>query len=138
MTMKTLREASRTVAAAGGGLAIRYPDPAGALQARGVSWPRLSAYCPQDDAHEALLTVRDTLAYVHRMSAPLPAAGDAAATAAYDGAVDAMLHLLGLGSCANVIMGNEQIRGVSGGQKRRVSIAEALMSGAPIICLDEP
>lgn len=34
------------------------------------------------------------------------------------------LTILGLNSCANTIVGNEMLRGVSGGQKRRVTSGE--------------
>ena len=36
--------------------------------------------------------------------------------------VEAMLRLLGLQECADTIVGNALIRGVSGGQKKRVTI----------------
>lgn len=51
--------------------------------------------------------------------------------------VDRVLKLLSLTNCANTLVGNELVRGVSGGEKKRVTIAEALVSNARLICMDE-
>ena len=34
-------------------------------------------------------------------------------------------------------MGNDLVRGVSGGEKKRVTVAEALVSNARLFCMDE-
>jgi ABC-type multidrug transport system ATPase subunit len=52
-----------------------------------------------------------------------------------------VLHLLtkmGLDSCANTIVGNVFIKGLSGGQKRRLSLAIVLMKRLDVLMLDEP
>lgn len=51
--------------------------------------------------------------------------------------VDRVLKLLSLTNCANTLVGNELVRGVSGGEKKRVTIAEALVSNSRLLCLDE-
>lgn len=38
--------------------------------------------------------------------------------------VDAILEMLELTDCADTVVGNELIRGISGGQKKRLSIGE--------------
>lgn len=43
---------------------------------------------------------------------------------------------LGLNECANTIVGSGAIRGVSGGQKRRVTVGEMLMPPRPIKFMD--
>jgi len=48
-----------------------------------------------------------------------------------------VLRMLPLDNCADTLVGNTQVRGVSGGEKKRVSIAEALVSNARLLCLDE-
>ena len=47
-----------------------------------------------------------------------------------------MVQILGLQECANTIVGSNMIRGVSGGQRKRVTIGEALLANARILALD--
>uniref|UniRef100_A0A7S4ACS2 ABC transporter domain-containing protein n=1 Tax=Pseudo-nitzschia australis TaxID=44445 RepID=A0A7S4ACS2_9STRA len=51
--------------------------------------------------------------------------------------VDTYINLLGIDNVRNSFVGNEEIRGVSGGQRRRVTIGEMMMNDSPIICGDE-
>jgi ABC-type multidrug transport system ATPase subunit len=51
--------------------------------------------------------------------------------------VDVTIKALGLDHVRDTFVGNEEIRGVSGGQRRRVTIGEMLMHPAPILCGDE-
>ena len=39
---------------------------------------------------------------------------------------------------ASTVLGDALVRGVSGGQKRRVTIDEALLAAAPLLLLVEP
>ena len=146
--------------------AIRYNgESVTALEARGISVRKLASYCPQQvrargcvaaqcavltaiapvrtahppqDIHEPVLTVRETLQFAHSMSAAAPAPGaPEAQRAAYSRRVDEVIELLGLKECENTIVGNQQIRGISGGQKRRLTIGETLLSEARVLCLDE-
>ena len=58
-------------------------------------------------------------------------------TKALERRVDTMFKLTGLEECADTIVGNEIVRGVSGGQKKRVTTAEMLISNARVFLLDE-
>jgi hypothetical protein len=49
-----------------------------------------------------------------------------------------MIELLGLRGCENTIIGNEYMRGVSGGEKRRVTVGEILLGPGKAVFLDEP
>ncbi|KAK9463807.1 ABC-2 type transporter-domain-containing protein [Lipomyces oligophaga] len=49
---------------------------------------------------------------------------------------DVVMAMLGLSHTINTKVGDAFVRGVSGGERKRVSIAEAMLSGAPIQCWD--
>lgn len=52
--------------------------------------------------------------------------------------VDYLLGLLRIKKCQNTRIGNNLIRGVSGGERKRTSIACELLSDSKILFLDEP
>ncbi len=94
---------------------------------------RLGTMVPQDDVLLPGLTVRQTLLF----GAALKCKGfDAAQRIAR---VEALLEALGLCTCAAVLVGAANgLRGVSGGQRKRCSIAMELLSDPAILYLDEP
>jgi ABC-type multidrug transport system ATPase subunit len=55
----------------------------------------------------------------------------------YDGIVQTVLSELGLQDCATTIIGDGE-SGISGGEKRRVSIACQILSRPSMLCADEP
>ncbi|KAH9909366.1 ABC-2 type transporter-domain-containing protein [Xylariomycetidae sp. FL2044] len=90
-----------------------------------------SIYLAELDEHLPELTVGDTLAFAASTRETiwgqpvqsLKTSADISTLFSLDGAYD-------------TLMGNALIRGVSGGEKRRTSIAEALLGGAPLQCWD--
>ena len=52
--------------------------------------------------------------------------------------VNKLLRDLGLEKCADTMIGNELIRGVSGGERKRTSIGVELLTNPSMIFLDEP
>lgn len=94
---------------------------------------RHCAVVTQQDFHWAFLTAREVLAY----ALDLYDAGSASA-AEKNGKVDEMLSSLGLTGCAETKVGNQFMRGLSGGQKRRLSIGTALLKSPSVIFMDEP
>ena len=85
----------------------------------------LVAFVPQSDAHAPRLTVEDTLLFSSHCKGG-------------DGGIPAMVaEGLGLSGVTETFVGNEQIRGVSGGQRRRVTLGEMLTFDTPLICGDE-
>ena len=115
-----------------------------AADAAAVQVNRLCAYVDQGEAHMSLLTVRETLQFALDSSVASPtlmappgspeAAEYAQAAAAK---VDLIIDVLGLRECQHTILGNAMLRGVSGGQKRRVSVGEMLVTNARALFLDE-
>merc|ERR1711998_813791 len=51
--------------------------------------------------------------------------------------VDELLTTMGLNSCADTKVGNEFLKGLSGGQRRRLSLASAFLKDPLVIFLDE-
>ncbi|KAJ5224589.1 ABC multidrug transporter C [Penicillium citrinum] len=49
---------------------------------------------------------------------------------------DVVMAMLGLSHTINTRVGNDFVRGVSGGERKRVSIAEATLCGSPVQCWD--
>ncbi len=49
-----------------------------------------------------------------------------------------MIKSLGLEDCKNVYVGDDFVKGLSGGQKKRTSIGVELMVNPSLIFLDEP
>ncbi|KAL4942403.1 hypothetical protein BDV06DRAFT_164360 [Aspergillus oleicola] len=49
---------------------------------------------------------------------------------------DVIMAMFGISHTKNTIVGNDFIRGVSGGERKRVTIAEACLSSAPLQCWD--
>lgn len=90
----------------------------------------------QDPEHQFLAgTVREELTISARMARPRPTESNPAASGAADTdeRVDALLERLGLGRLAEANPFT-----LSGGQKRRLSVATAIAASASVLVLDEP
>ena len=94
---------------------------------------RLTAYVPQSDTLPAYLTVGEALMFVHRLRVE----GDLT-NAERDGAVSECLSVLGIDGIKDELIGDEHRRGISGGQKRRLTLARGLVGGSQIVFADEP
>jgi ABC-type multidrug transport system ATPase subunit len=93
---------------------------------------KLVGYCPQDDVLAPDLTVQETLEH----SAALRLRGSSPAERSE--AVERTLELLNLTHVRYSLVGGTTRRGVSGGERRRVSIAVEVISRPTILVLDEP
>lgn len=91
------------------------------------------AHVRQDDRLLPHLTVRETLAFVAKLRLPAHFSQEQR-----DQRVDDVIAELRLRQCAHTRVGNEYVRGVSGGERRRVSIAVQLLWNPGILILDEP
>ena len=104
----------------------------------GVHLSLLANYVDQLDTHLPYLTVRETATFACVNSTVVPEKlGDPMLVAEAGARVERVLTLLKLQNCANTLVGNELVRGVSGGEKKRVTIAEALVTNARLLCMDE-
>ncbi|KAJ7471516.1 pleiotropic drug resistance ABC transporter [Mycena galericulata] len=83
-------------------------------------------YCPEDDVHFPTLTVEQTLRFAASLRAPQAQARFQSREEYVDTMVEILCTVFGLRHVRDTKVGNNAIRGVSGGEKKRVSIAEAL------------
>jgi ABC-type multidrug transport system ATPase subunit len=85
-----------------------------------------------EDIHFPTLTVQQTIKFALRNKEPHKAPEDVAESDSkfsfIHAANDKILKSLGIHHTADTLVGNEFVRGVSGGERKRVSIAE-VMSG---------
>uniref|UniRef100_A0A0D9V7J2 ABC transporter G family member 5 n=1 Tax=Leersia perrieri TaxID=77586 RepID=A0A0D9V7J2_9ORYZ len=93
----------------------------------------ISAYVMQDDLLFPMLTVTETLSFAAEFRLPrsLPPTKKRAR-------VQALIDQLGLRAAENTIIGDEGHRGVSGGERRRVSIGTDIIHDPILLFLDEP
>ncbi|XP_063774413.1 ATP-binding cassette sub-family G member 8 [Pseudophryne corroboree] len=91
------------------------------------------AHVRQDDQLLPHLTVRETLLFVAKLRLP-----KSYSEQQRQKRVEDVIAELRLRQCANTKVGNEYTRGVSGGERRRVSIAVQLLWNPGILILDEP
>ncbi|XP_064623531.1 ATP-binding cassette sub-family G member 8-like [Lineus longissimus] len=92
-----------------------------------------SAYVKQDDCLLEHLTVRETLTFVAHLKLPANCPSDK-----IEEQVEHLMAELGLSHVSSVKVGGEKVRGVSGGERRRVSIAMQMLLDPDILFLDEP
>ncbi|KAI6778376.1 uncharacterized protein J7T54_000494 [Emericellopsis cladophorae] len=90
----------------------------------------LVTYIPEDDLHLPTLTVRQTLDFALNNKTPKRWLHHAPRFVEEFGSAFGMTHVM------DTLVGNEFIRGVSGGERKRVSILESLASDASVNAWD--
>ncbi|KAI3803436.1 hypothetical protein L1987_31587 [Smallanthus sonchifolius] len=124
---------------------------------------RTSAYISQNDVHIGEMTVRETLAFSGRLQGvgshydmlvelsrreknanikpdpDLDIYMKAAASKGQEASVvtDYTIKILGLDVCADTLVGDGMIRGISGGQKKRVTTGEMIVGPSKVLLMDE-
>jgi ATP-binding cassette subfamily G (WHITE) protein 2 (SNQ2) len=94
---------------------------------------RIVAFVPKEDVNIALMTVRETLEFSARCRLPRTVSVKVRGER-----VQAWLQLLGLLHVSDVIVGDAVIRGISGGERRRVSIGVEAVAGHRLVIADSP
>ncbi|XP_050380286.1 ABC transporter G family member 11 [Argentina anserina] len=92
-----------------------------------------AAYVTQDDNLIGTLTVRETISYSASLRLP-----DKMERSEKRALVERTIIEMGLQDCADTVIGNWHLRGISGGEKRRVSIAVEILMRPRLLFLDEP
>eukprot|EP00897_Mesotaenium_endlicherianum_P001659 jgi/Mesen1/1520/ME000132S00455 len=94
---------------------------------------RRVGFVTQDDLFFAHLTVRETLVYAALLRLPRHLSRAQKVQRADD-----TIEELGLGKCKNTIIGGQFLRGISGGERKRVSIGHEILIDPSLLLLDEP
>jgi ABC-type multidrug transport system ATPase subunit len=94
---------------------------------------RISGYVDQEDIHLPNLTVRETLEFSAAVRLP-EAIGDEEKK----NKVVSVMKQLGLLHIADSRVGDALRRGISGGEKKRLSIAVELVTDPAVLFIDEP
>ncbi|TMW67512.1 hypothetical protein Poli38472_011132 [Pythium oligandrum] len=115
--------------------------------------PQYVSYVTQRDNHFPTLSVKETLEFAHeccggelseraerRFNQGSPEENKAALEAAralYKHYPDVIIQQLGLENCQNTIVGNAMLRGVSGGERKRVTTGEMAFGNKYVTLMDE-
>lgn len=95
-------------------------------------------YNPEDDLHYATLSVKRTLSFAIQCKTPgKESRNEGESPQEYlNSFLQAVVKLFWIEHTLGTKVGNEHVRGVSGGEKKRVSIAEAMITKASTQCWD--
>ncbi|CAD6567917.1 MAG: hypothetical protein ASARMPREDX12_000840 [Alectoria sarmentosa] len=87
-------------------------------------------YNPEDDQHFPSLNVWQTLKFSLLNKTKKRKRGE------MDIIIHALMKMFGISHTAKTLVGNEMVPGVSGGERKRVSIAETLATKSTVVCWD--
>jgi len=93
----------------------------------------LSAYVEQEDKLFAELTVQEQLMFAAKMRLPGKMPKEEK-----ENRVHTTIQELGLAHVKNSYVGGESVRGISGGEKKRVNVGTELVTDPSLLFLDEP
>ncbi|KAJ8578248.1 hypothetical protein ON010_g959 [Phytophthora cinnamomi] len=107
------------------------------LRGEEIDLVKLVGLVDQTDNHIPTLTVRETFKFADMCVNGRPEdqheeMRDIAALR-----TELFLQILGLESCADTVVGNALLRGVSGGERKRVTVGEVLVGGQSLFLCDE-
>jgi ABC-type multidrug transport system ATPase subunit len=120
-----------------------YMDESSHMNYQGISPKQMmtqfrgeAIYTAETDVHFPQLSVGDTLKFAALARCPRNRFPGVTKEQYALHMRDAVMAMLGLSHTINTRVGNDFVRGVSGGERKRVSIAEATLSGSPLQCWD--
>ncbi|KAH1158320.1 hypothetical protein AAZX31_11G092100 [Glycine max] len=91
------------------------------------------AYVTQEDIMLGTLTVRETISYSANLRLPSTMTKEEV-----NDIIEGTIMEMGLQDCADRLVGNWHLRGISGGEKKRLSIALEILTRPSLLFLDEP
>lgn len=95
-----------------------------------------SIYTAQVDHHFPQMTVGDTFYFAARARCPKNVPDGVSQHRYAEHLRDVLMEIFGISHTENNRVGDDFIRGVSGGERKRVTIAEASLSYSPLQCWD--
>ncbi|KAM0754754.1 putative SNQ2-ABC transporter [Meredithblackwellia eburnea MCA 4105] len=99
-------------------------------------YPGDVTYLQEDDVNLPTLTVGETLTFAAATRTPSSDARLGTRKEAIEETRDVLVTLFGLRHTLGTKVGNDVVRGVSGGERKRVAIAEMMTTGSKIGCHD--
>jgi ABC-type multidrug transport system ATPase subunit len=93
-------------------------------------------YNEEEDQHYPTLTAKETLEFALRMKTPGKRLPDETKTDFVNKVLYMLGNMLGLSKQMNTMVGNAYVRGLSGGERKRMSIAEQMTTSSSINCWD--
>ncbi|KAJ5189084.1 Aminoacyl-tRNA synthetase class 1a anticodon-binding [Penicillium cf. griseofulvum] len=97
------------------------------------TFQRVTSYVEQEDVLIGSLTVQETLKFAADLSLP-----SSVSKRQRMDRIQTLLEAFGIQNQANTLVGTPIRKGISGGQKRRVSVASQLITNPRVLFLDEP
>ena len=94
-------------------------------------------YNAEDDVHFSTLSVANTMAFALKLRKP-ERLKDETDNQFASRMTDVILRALKIEHTKDTIVGDAYVRGVSGGERKRVSLAEVLSAAPAVVCWDNP
>ena len=95
-----------------------------------------TVYNGEEDIHHPTLTVEQTLGFALDTKMPAKRPGNMSKTEFKEQVLSMLLKMFNIEHTRKTVVGNQFVRGVSGGERKRVSIAEMLITNACILSWD--
>eukprot|EP01103_Thecamoeba_quadrilineata_P000714 TRINITY_DN10629_c0_g1_i1.p1 TRINITY_DN10629_c0_g1~~TRINITY_DN10629_c0_g1_i1.p1 ORF type:complete len:629 (-),score=139.92 TRINITY_DN10629_c0_g1_i1:101-1987(-) len=99
----------------------------------GKQFKRVAGFVSQDDIMFPYMSVKETLAFSAFLRLPR-----AMSFSEKTARINDTIAKLGLGKCQHTRIGNEIVRGISGGERKRTNIGREIITDPSVIFLDEP
>eukprot|EP00668_Euglena_longa_P040941 GGOE01053882.1.p1 GENE.GGOE01053882.1~~GGOE01053882.1.p1 ORF type:complete len:1449 (-),score=551.34 GGOE01053882.1:379-4257(-) len=116
-------------------------------QRDGLKLYKVVGYVPQNDLHIPTLTTRETIRFAHACTnAPTPELlqKEGLGEQEYkekllltDLCAEIIMAILGIRHVGDTLVGDEQLRGISGGQRKRLTTGEIMVTCTPVLLADE-
>ncbi|KAL4724201.1 ATP-binding cassette transporter snq2 [Fusarium chlamydosporum] len=95
-----------------------------------------AVYNAEDDIHHATLTVEQTLGFAIDTKMPKKRPGNMSKEEFKESVITMLLKMFNIEHTRHTIVGDHFVRGVSGGERKRVSIAEGMITNAAVLSWD--